>query len=84
MEAGLAVVHPAADAAVMRSHTLGSSLTVSAIGSGCMGLGNVYGPGTDRQEGIAIIRAAVERGVTLFDTAGSTSPPRPPAVTARS
>jgi aryl-alcohol dehydrogenase-like predicted oxidoreductase len=39
-----------------------------------MGLENVYGPGTDRQEGIAIIRAAVERGVTLFDTAEAYGP----------
>ena len=69
----------------MRSRTLGNtSLTVSALGYGCMGLESVYGPGTSRREGIAIIRAAVERGVTLFDTAGSTSLPRPPAVTARS
>jgi aryl-alcohol dehydrogenase-like predicted oxidoreductase len=58
----------------MRSRILGSSLTVSAIGYGCMGLENVYGPGTDRQEGIAIIRAAVERGVTFFDTAEAYGP----------
>src|SRR4029450_704668 len=54
----------------MKPRTLGSSgLAVSAIGYGCMGLEAVYGPATDRQEGIAIIRPAVERGVTLFDTA---------------
>src|SRR6188508_1021363 len=53
----------------MRTRTLALNLTVSAIGYGCMGLEAVYGPATDRREGIAIIRAAVERGVTLFDTA---------------
>jgi aryl-alcohol dehydrogenase-like predicted oxidoreductase len=42
---------------------------MSAIGYGCMGLESVYGPATDRQEGIRIIRAAFERGVTHFDTA---------------
>src|SRR5213075_2613142 len=47
---------------------------VSAIGYGCMGLASVYGPGTDRREGVAIIRAAVERGVTLFDTAEAYGP----------
>jgi aryl-alcohol dehydrogenase-like predicted oxidoreductase len=41
---------------------------VSALGYGAMGLSSVYGPGPDPQQGIAIIRAAVERGVTLFDT----------------
>jgi aryl-alcohol dehydrogenase-like predicted oxidoreductase len=44
-------------------------LEVSAIGLGCMGLSFGYGPATDRQEAIALIRAAVERGVTFFDTA---------------
>src|SRR5216117_1046764 len=59
----------------MKTRTLGkSNLTVSAIGYGCMGLESVYGPGTSRQEGIAIIRAAVERGVTLFDTAEAYGP----------
>jgi len=59
----------------MQTRTLGTSnLTVSAIGYGCMGLESVYGPGADRQEGIAIIRAAVERGVTLFDTAEAYGP----------
>src|SRR5437762_6474031 len=42
---------------------------VSALGYGAMGLSSVYGPGADRQTGIAILRAAVERGVTFFDTA---------------
>ena len=54
----------------MQKRTLGrSNLEVSAIGYGCMGLEAVYGPATDLQEGIKLIRAAVERGVTFFDTA---------------
>jgi len=54
----------------MNTRTLGNSkLVVSALGYGCMGLEAVYGPATDRQAGIALIRAAVERGVTMFDTA---------------
>jgi len=56
--------------AVMQKRTLGNSdLEVSALGFGCMGLSANYGPPTERQEGIKIIRAAVERGVTFFDTA---------------
>ena len=47
---------------------------VSALGYGAMGLGSVYGPGADRQGGIAILRAAIERGVTLFDTAEAYGP----------
>ena len=59
----------------MKTRTLGNSkLAVSAIGYGCMGLEGVYGPATGRQAGIAIIRAAVERGVTLFDTAEAYGP----------
>ncbi len=46
-----------------------SGLEVSAIGLGCMGLSHAYGPAVDKQSGIALIRAAVGRGVTLFDTA---------------
>ena len=54
----------------MQKRTLGTNgLDVSAIGYGCMGLEAVYGPATDRQEGVRILRAAVERGVTHFDTA---------------
>jgi aryl-alcohol dehydrogenase-like predicted oxidoreductase len=54
----------------MQTRTLGAGgLTVSAIGYGCMGLETVYGPATDRQEGARLIRAAVDRGVTHFDTA---------------
>jgi aryl-alcohol dehydrogenase-like predicted oxidoreductase len=54
----------------MHERELGSSgLKVSAIGYGCMGLSFGYGPAADRQDAINIIRAAVEQGVTLFDTA---------------
>ena len=54
----------------MEKRTLGrAGLDVSAIGLGCMGLTHAYGPATDRQQALALIRGAVERGVTLFDTA---------------
>jgi aryl-alcohol dehydrogenase-like predicted oxidoreductase len=54
----------------MHERKLGkSNLEVSALGFGCMGLSFGYGPATDKQAGIALIRAAVERGVTFFDTA---------------
>jgi aryl-alcohol dehydrogenase-like predicted oxidoreductase len=54
----------------MQKRKLGNSnLEVSAIGLGCMGLSFGYGPAVDKQEGIALIRSAVERGVTFFDTA---------------
>ncbi len=54
----------------MRKRTLGrSNLEVSAIGLGCMGMSYGYGPPADKQEMVALIRAAVERGVTFFDTA---------------
>ncbi len=54
----------------MRKRKLGKSdLEVSALGLGCMGLSFGYGPPADRREGVALIRAAVERGVTFFDTA---------------
>jgi aryl-alcohol dehydrogenase-like predicted oxidoreductase len=59
----------------MQKRKLGSSgLEVSALGLGCMGLSYGYGPATDRQEGIRLIRAAVERGVTFFDTAEAYGP----------
>ena len=59
----------------MKRRTLGpSGLEVSAIGYGCMGLESVYGPATDRRSAITIIRAAVDRGVTLFDTAEAYGP----------
>src|SRR3989442_722422 len=44
-------------------------LEVSAIGFGCMGMSMSYGPAGDRQEMISLLRTAVERGVTFFDTA---------------
>jgi aryl-alcohol dehydrogenase-like predicted oxidoreductase len=54
----------------MQTRKLGNSnLEVSAIGLGCMGLSFGYGPAVDKKDGIALIRAAVERGVTFFDTA---------------
>ena len=53
----------------MHTRTLGQGLEVSAIGYGCMGLSGVYLPAPTRQDGVAVIRAAVERGVTFFDTA---------------
>ena len=54
----------------MQQRRLGTSgLEVSAIGYGAMGLSFGYGPATDKQEGIRVIRAAAERGVTFFDTA---------------
>src|SRR4029079_8904593 len=59
----------------MQQRTLGKSgLEVSAIGFGCMGLSFGYGPATSRDEGIAIIRAAVDGGVTFFDTAEAYGP----------
>src|SRR5438552_13520872 len=54
----------------MQKRKLGkSNLEVSAIGFGCMGLNFSYGPAGDRQQMISLVRAAVERGVTFFDTA---------------
>jgi aryl-alcohol dehydrogenase-like predicted oxidoreductase len=54
----------------MQKRKLGKSgLEVSTLGFGCMGLSANYGPPAEQQEGIKIIRAAVERGVTFFDTA---------------
>ena len=59
----------------MDTRTLGKDgLVVSAIGYGCMGLEAVYGPATDRQEGVRLLRAAFERGVTHFDTAEAYGP----------
>jgi aryl-alcohol dehydrogenase-like predicted oxidoreductase len=54
----------------MQKRKLGkSSLEVSALGLGCMGLSFGFGPAVDKKDGITLIRAAVERGVTFFDTA---------------
>jgi len=54
----------------MQKRKLGkSNLEVSAMGLGCMGMSFGYGPAMDTKEGISLIRAAVERGVTFFDTA---------------
>jgi aryl-alcohol dehydrogenase-like predicted oxidoreductase len=59
----------------MKTRTLGNSgIEVSALGYGCMGLEGVYGPATDRQQGIRLIRAAFDRGVTFFDTAEAYGP----------
>jgi aryl-alcohol dehydrogenase-like predicted oxidoreductase len=54
----------------MEIRTLGQGLQVSAVGLGCMGMSQSYGPNPgDRDEMIAVLRGAVERGVMLFDTA---------------
>src|ERR1700742_1763396 len=54
----------------MQKRTLGkSNLEVSAIGFGCMGLNFSYGHALTREEGITLVRQAVDRGVTFFDTA---------------
>src|SRR5882724_6877311 len=54
----------------MQKRKLGNSdLEVSALGLGCMGMSYGYGPAHDKQEMITLIRSAVERGVTFFDTA---------------
>jgi aryl-alcohol dehydrogenase-like predicted oxidoreductase len=54
----------------MQTRTLGKSgLTVSALGLGCMGMSFGYGPAADKQEMISLLRSAVNRGITFFDTA---------------
>src|SRR5271166_252822 len=54
----------------MQKRKIGKSgVEVSAMGVGCMGLSHAYGPPVDKQAGVALIRTAVERGVTFFDTA---------------
>jgi aryl-alcohol dehydrogenase-like predicted oxidoreductase len=59
----------------MQKRKLGNSnLEVSALGLGCMGLSWGLGPAVDKQQGIALIRAAVDRGVTFFDTAEAYGP----------
>ncbi|RJG01020.1 aldo/keto reductase [Noviherbaspirillum sedimenti] len=59
----------------MKQRQLGNTdLRVSAIGLGCMGLSYGYGPATDKQDAIKLIHAAVEQGVTFFDTAEAYGP----------
>jgi len=58
----------------MDKRTLGNGLEVSALGLGCMGISHALGPAVDRADGIAVIRAAVEAGVTFFDTAEAYGP----------
>src|SRR2546426_5107583 len=59
----------------MQQRKLGKhGLAVSALGLGCMGMSFGYGPAADKQEMIALIRTAVERGVTFFDTAEAYGP----------
>jgi aryl-alcohol dehydrogenase-like predicted oxidoreductase len=59
----------------MQKRQLGKSkLEVSAIGLGCMGMSSGYGPAADQQEMISLIRGAVDRGVTFFDTAETYGP----------
>jgi aryl-alcohol dehydrogenase-like predicted oxidoreductase len=57
----------------MKKRKLGN-LEVSALGFGCMGLSYGYGPATDKQQAISLIRTAVERGITFFDTAEAYGP----------
>jgi aryl-alcohol dehydrogenase-like predicted oxidoreductase len=57
----------------MKKRKLGN-FEVSALGFGCMGLSYAYGPATEKQHAIAVIRTAVERGVTFFDTAETYGP----------
>ncbi|HXE06639.1 MAG TPA: aldo/keto reductase [Acidobacteriaceae bacterium] len=58
----------------MEKRALGYGLKVSALGFGCMGLSAEFGPPTEKSEAIKVIRTAVERGVTLFDTAEAYGP----------
>ncbi len=53
----------------MKMRTLGQNLQVSALGLGCMGMSSSFPPFPDRQEMVSLLRTAVERGITLFDTA---------------
>ena len=57
----------------MQTRTLGT-LETSALGLGCMGFSAVYGPAGDEAEMVQVIRAAHDRGVTLFDTAEAYGP----------
>src|SRR5205807_9548420 len=59
----------------MQKRKLGNSnLEVSALGLGCMGMSYGYGPAGDKQEMISLLRSAVERGITFFDTAEAYGP----------
>src|SRR5437588_12657467 len=59
----------------MRRRQLGKSgLEVSSLGFRCMGMSFGYGPAIDRQQGISLIRGAIERGITFFDTAEAYGP----------
>src|SRR5581483_7345184 len=59
----------------MKKRIVGNSgLEVSALGLGCMGLSFGYGPATDKQEAIKLLRAAFEAGITFFDTAEAYGP----------
>jgi len=58
----------------MQTRTLGQSLRVSALGLGCMGMTGAYGAPAERTQMIGLLRAAVDRGVTLFDTAEAYGP----------
>src|ERR1700748_959811 len=53
----------------MKSRILGKDLKVSALGLGCMGMSSTYGPPKDKTEMTTVLRAAVDRGITFFDTA---------------
>jgi aryl-alcohol dehydrogenase-like predicted oxidoreductase len=58
----------------MKNRTLGQDLQVSALGLGCMGMSDTYGPPKDTREMIGLIQAAFDRGVTFFDTAENYGP----------
>src|ERR671933_1937618 len=62
------------DYAVQKRRLGNDGLEVSALGFGCMGMSVNYGPAEDKQAMIAVARAAVDRGVTFFDTAESYGP----------
>jgi aryl-alcohol dehydrogenase-like predicted oxidoreductase len=72
---GGADLYPERGVQKMKMRKLGNSnLEVSALGLGCMGMSFGYGPPANKQEMISLIRSAVERGVTFFDTAEAYGP----------